>query len=519
MFGRAELEQLAESGIAPAEAERQIRLLTDPPPAIRLERPCRIGDGIQRLDAAEREEARREHERVRRAGRILKFVPASGAASRMFKSLLATLAEVRADNMDSLRKASAAGNRDATEALAFLDGLRRFAFRDDLAAAMRQSGPDLERAIGDGKWRAILEHLLSGRGLDYAEQPKGLLLFHRYSDGNRTAFEEHLVEAAAFVRDDGGVCRVHFTVSPEHRARFESLLECVRPAYEKRYSVRFAVDFSVQESATDTLAVDLANAPFRSTDGRLLVRPGGHGALIANLDALGADIAQLQNVDNIVPDHLRGQTLEWKEMLVGRLSIVQRAALGHMEKLASSDSAAVEAALAFLADAFGVSAPQAVKRGGSEEKRAYALERLRRPIRVCGMVPNTGEPGGGPFWVRERDGSTTLQIVESAQVDPASSEQQAVFASSSHFNPVLLACALRDLEGRPFRLSEFVDDDAVFIARKSKDGRDLKALERPGLWNGAMAHWNTVFVEVPGICFAPVKTVNDLLRPEHQPPT
>lgn len=530
MFRSEDLKQLGELGIAAEEAERQVRLLAHPPPGIRLDRPCRVGDGIRRLSASEREEALRLHEAARRAGRIQKLVPASGAASRMFKSFLTVRNEVPESTRESLSRLASSGDRDAAEALTFLDGLERFAFYDDLEAALRRSGVDARRLARDGDWRPLADHLLTGSGLNYVELPKGLLKFHRYPDGNRTAFEEHLVEGAALARDDAGLCRAHFTVSPEHRGRFDALLAPLRSTYESRFAMQLLVSFSAQERRTDTLALDLENRPVRTSGGSLLLRPGGHGALIGNLDALGADIVQIQNIDNVVPDHLREQTLEWKRLLIGHLAAVEDATFRHLEALSAEREGLVvgatgepgrdvlEPCLAFVEERLSVSVPESIRRGAPAELRAFLVARLERPLRVCGMVPNSGEPGGGPFWVRDRDGSTTLQIVESAQVDASSREQQTIFASSSHFNPVLLACAVRDRRGRPFRLVDFVDQDAVFISRKSKDGRELKALERPGLWNGAMAHWNTVFVEVPGICFTPVKTVNDLLRPEHQPP-
>ncbi len=514
MFESGDLRQLAELGISTAEAERQLHLFAHPPRSIDIDRPCRLGDGIRALDDPEVAEARRHHDAACRRGRLSKFVPASGAASRMFQSLLAVRnAPEPIDRQAALARA-ARGDRDAAELLVFLDGLPRFAFYDDLRAAATRMRFDLAELAARGAAREILDVLLSPQGLDYASLPKGLLKFHRAATETRTAFEEHLVEAASYVRDAAGRCRVHLTVSPEHRDRFRALLEAVRPAYERRFDAELAVTFSEQKPSTDTLAVDLDNQPWRTGDGRLLLRPGGHGALIENLNDLGADIVQLQNIDNIAPDHLRPQTVFWKEVLSGHLLAVQEVVYRHLTALhaAPDDGAVLGEALGFAENALGLSLAET-----GAARRDLLVARLDRPLRVVGVVRNTGEPGGGPFWVRGADGRITLQIVESAQVDRESPQQRARFETATHFNPVNMVCAVRDWRGQPFDLRRFVDPDAVFIARKSKDGRQLKALERPGLWNGGMAEWNTIFVEIPLVNFTPVKTVNDLLRPEHQP--
>ncbi|HQQ79608.1 MAG TPA: DUF4301 family protein, partial [Thermoanaerobaculia bacterium] len=356
-----------------------------------------------------------------RAGRLTKFVPASGAASRMFAFLLA-------------------GGEETAERKRFFESREAFAFGSsgDLAAL--------------------------------AARPKALVPFHTYADGPRTPFEEHLHEAAGTVRDAAGLCRVHFTVSPEHRKAFEDRLAEVRPRVERATGARFSVSFSEQSPATDTIAGGADGGPFRTASGGLLFRPGGHGALLKNLGDVaraGGDVVLVKNVDNVVPDARRGPTLLWKRLLTGLLVKLER-----------------------------------------ESRRD-------RPIRVCGVVRNEGEPGGGPFWVSGPRGET-LQIVESAQVDLADPAQAAIWKTATHFNPVDLACSLRDALGQPFDLGPFVDESAVFIAEKTHEGMPLKALERPGLWNGAMAFWETVFVEVPKETFAPVKTVLDLLRPEHR---
>jgi hypothetical protein len=483
LFSPTDLSQMAELGIAPAEALRQIELFRNPPPFTRVLRACRVGDGIRTLPkAAEPWLLARFEEAVRR-GRVSKLVPASGAATRMFKELLADLND-------------GAEGPPPPEVRTFLDNLPRFAFFEDLA--------DVRTADR----REILEHLLTEKGLNYAELPKGLLKFHRYPDGPRTPFEEHLVEAADVTRDAEGNCRLHFTVSPQHRERFEALLEEVRGRYEAQYNCRFDVSFSHQQRSTDTIAVDPENRPFRQDDGTLLFRPGGHGALLGNLAGLGWDIVLLKNIDNVVPDGRKPAVNGWKKALSGYLLAIQERVFRVLERL-EADPAALEEASKLVEVELSRPIPSGV------DQRQFVIEALNRPLRVCGVVRNQGEPGGGPFWVEDERGQLSLQIVESSQIDPE--VRQEMLAGSTHFNPVDVVCALRDRNGAPYDLHQFVDPTTVFISSKSHEGRPLKALERPGLWNGAMAGWNTVFVEVPDETFAPVKTVLDLLRPEHQP--
>ena len=409
--------RIAAQGLTVEEVERQAALLRNPPPAVRLLRPCTAGDGVTRIGDGERAELLALAAEAARAGRLSKFVPASGAASRMFEFL--------------------ARDPDHPDARRFRDHASSFAFdAGDLPALLAL--------------------------------PKGLLPFHRYAGGVRTPFEEHLVEAAATVWDSTGVCRVHVTVPPGHRAAFEAALERARPRLEGETGAIFEVRFSEQSPSTDTVAIDERGRLFRDSEGRLLFRPGGHGALLKNLAESGGDVVLVKNIDNVVPDDLRAPTILWKRLLAGCLVRLERTTT-----------------------------------------RA-------RPLRVCGVVRNEGEPGGGPFWVQGPRGETH-QIVESAQVDLANPEQAAIFRAATHFNPVDLACSLRNASGRPFELPRFVDERAVFIAKKTHEGRTLFAFERPGLWNGAMAHWETLFVEVPKETFAPVKTALDLLRPEHQP--
>ncbi|MBI1816628.1 MAG: DUF4301 family protein [Deltaproteobacteria bacterium] len=517
-FTEQDLVQLARRGVKIDEARRQLELLRHPPPFIRLDRPCTAGDGIHVLSAADEQAAVRQYADACGSGRVLKFVPASGAASRMFRTLLSAR-----DRGGEVRRAetaarAATGDAAAQEMLAFMDGLTRFAFCEDLRRAMTRDGLDLDALDRAGWFDGILEYLLTPKGLDYAARPKGLLQFHRYGSDSRTPFEEHLVEAAAYARDRDGRCRLHFTVSPQHRSGFVQLLERIAPVYERVHNAHFEVDFSAQKDSTDTIAAEIDGRPFRTIDGQLLFRPGGHGALIQNLNDLHGDVIFIKNIDNVVPDHLKADTIHWKQVLGGYLVMMQQRIFAQRAALAADARKpdAFDAAMRLLKE-LHVSVPPTLAASGGAALRAFLIEQLDRPLRVCGMVRNTGEPGGGPFWVRDRRGQVSVQIVESAQVDPDSLEQQAIFSESTYFNPVDLVCGVRDWQGRPFDLTRCVDADAVFIARKSQDGRELKALELPGLWNGAMAQWTAIFVEVPITTFNPVKTVNDLLRSEHQP--
>ncbi len=513
LFSARDLRQMAGMGIAPEEAARQVELFRNPPPYTRVLRPCRPGDGIRALSLADHDEFLGHFDAAARRGRTAKFVPASGAATRMFKDLLAYLA-------------GSSGAGPSAPVRTFFDNLPRFAFYETLAAALGANGIDLDDAVRNGDWRVVLRCLLERPGLGYADLPKGVLPFHRYPEGARTPFEEHLVEAAAIDRDEDGLCLLHFTVSPEHQDEFERLLDRVRPGLEERFDCRFEVSFSTQRHSTDTLAVDPQNRPFRTEDGALLFRPGGHGALIDNLNELGRDgwdIVLLKNIDNVVPDDRKPVVHLWKRLLGGCLLVVREAAFVHLDRLEALDGVRGEQAEAVLREAGGFletelcrPLPAGLTRAEPQERQHFLMDALDRPIRVCGVVRNQGEPGGGPFWVESPSGGISPQIVETSQIDPKNPEQQAALKASTHFNPVDIVCGLRDRLGHRYDLHRYVDPSTVFIAEKSYEGRPLKALERPGLWNGAMAGWNTVFVEVPDDTFAPVKTVLDLLRPEHQ---
>ena len=517
-FSDQDIKEIKQMGMSLIEVQSQIERFKKGASYLKLDRPCTIGDGIRSIPEEEARRLAALYQDLGPARGLTKFVPASGAASRMFKTLLRCHRVHEQLHRGTIASLAQKGDQDSYYLLTFMDHVRDFAFYGDLVSAMAKDGIDAEAQLSSGQFKEIADYLLTPKGLNYGQSPKGLLQFHTYGQGTRTAFEEHLVEAVDYVKDNMGLCRLHFTVSKEHRKRFQALWEAVGTRYEKELEVRFQVDFTLQDRSTDTIAVDQGNRPFRLRDGSLLFRPAGHGALIENLNHLRGDIVFIKNIDNVVPDRLKGHTSFWKKVLAGCLLEIQQRVFSYLKRLTSgaADKALLDECLQFANKELSLRPALNQNASSHGARQDFLVSMLHRPLRVCGVVRNQGEPGGGPFWVRAKDGSLSLQVVESVEVDPLSKEQKEIQASSTHFNPVDIVCALRDFKGRPFDLKAYVDTDAFFISEKSKDGRELRALELPGLWNGAMAYWNTVFVEVPVITFNPVKTVNDLLRKEHQ---
>jgi hypothetical protein len=516
---------LRSHGISEERALGQLGIFRAGQKYTQLERACTLNDGIVRLSQTEIESLSAAYSAAAAQGRALQFVPASGAATRMFKGLLATLNREVRPALAALAK-EASQNADAKETLAWFNALPRFPFFAQLRSALAEQGRDLDALMEAKDYVPILEALLTPHGLGLAALPKALVPFHAYADGAHTALEEHLAEAAGLVRDRNGVCRLHFTVSPEHEQEILAALEAARRRYESS-GIRFEIGLSQQKPSTDTLAADQENAPIRNADNTLSLRPGGHGALLENLYHTGGDIVFIRNIDNVVPERLRSGILARRKALGGYLLNLQERAGSYLSRLRSGDADEnlIEEAAHFAGQRLCAVPPESMQGlpdGAASDaaalaaKAAYLIRILDRPLRVCAMVRNQGEPGGGPFWVRAKDGTLRPQIVESAQVDTGSSAQRKIAESATHFNPVDLVCALRDPKGGLYKLQDFVDPDAFFISSKSKDGKTLKALELPGLWNGSMAFWNTVFVEMPVEAFNPVKTVNDLLRPNHR---
>ena len=515
-FNLEDLEQIRSMGLSPEKVLAQIESFKKGFPFLQLEKPCTVGDGIEVPAPEQLESCGQAFDRARLSGRAMKFVPASGAASRMFRLFLAFARERGAVREKEVAARAEKGDADAKAMLRFMRGIKDFPFFEDLKASMARDGADVEEQIRAGEFTQIMAYLFTPKGLDLPNLSKGLIKFHAYG-GNRTRtpFEEHLVEAVEYVRDRHGTTRIHFTVSPEHEKKIRLHVEDAKTRFQGP-DTAFDVTFSTQSPSTDTIAVDMENRPFRDSRGRLVFRPGGHGALLANLDRPGGDMVFIKNIDNVLPDHRKEDTYRYKKALAGLLLEFQEKVFFHLGRLLAPpvEDRQLEEAASFARRRLAFSLPEEAPR---EEKIARLLSRLNRPIRVCGMVKNEGEPGGGPFWVRHRDGTLSRQIVEASQVDMSSPGQRKIWQSSTHFNPVDLVCALRDPQGKPFKLQEFIDPDTGFISTKSLEGRDLKALELPGLWNGAMAGWNTLFVEVPLTTFSPVKTLLDLLRKEHQP--
>ena len=516
MFTENDQAQIAAQGISNEQIDRQIQHFVAGFPYLTAIRAATIGDGMVRVDNEKLITYTRRFDEVAGDYSLMKFVPASGAATRMFKSLFAAMDGKSDKSVD-----------------AFFEQIKEFAFYDDLKSAMAVKEQDITTV----DHATVLRFLLTDEGLDYGNLPKGLLKFHRYPDGPRTPVEEHLVEGAAYANANGLV-RIHFTVSPEHHERFEKLLVEEKPDYEAWLGVAYDVTFSEQKKSTDTISVDLNNQPFRNADrngddvalraGSLLFRPAGHGALIENLNDIDADIVFIKNIDNVVPDAIRDVTVTYKKVLAMVLIDAQQQLFRLQELLEQSDTSEAdepgeEVSDGYLAEAdeflkmtLYTNPPENFDTYSKADKVAYFNRKFDRPIRVCGMVPNVGEPGGGPFWAMNADGSSSLQIVESAQFDMSNPDQRAIFDTATHFNPVDLVCGLKNRHNQKYDLPAYRDMQTGFITQKSKDGKDLKAQELPGLWNGAMADWNTIFVEVPLITFNPVKTVNDLLRDEHQ---
>jgi hypothetical protein len=505
MFTKEDLQDLKERGIPQTDIEKQLQYFREGFPFLPIARPATPGDGILRPKPDTEEDFIKLYESKLGDESILKFVPASGAATRMFKDLYAFSGGNRSE---PVRK-SVAG---------FISGLGRFAFYKELLSCMDKRGVTGDSLTTDDDQVKVIECLLDKDGMNYGNMPKGLLAFHSYGDHSRTAFEEHLVEGALYCRGNNNTVKIHLTVSPEHRQAFEEVFRRVADRYEEQFGTKFSVGFSVQKPSTDTIAVDSGNRPFRDEDGRLVFRPGGHGSLLENLDELEAGLIFIKNIDNVVPDHFRGDSIRYKKVLGGMMISFRERIMDYMRVISTSRNnhrGLVDEIMTFLEDELCLVPPRGHDQWDSEAKRRYIISKLDRPLRICGMVKNVGEPGGGPFWVKNRDGSVSLQIVESSQINLSNPLMKKLFNASTHFNPVDLVCSVTDYHGRKYDLHRFRDPKTGFISSKSVGGKELKALELPGLWNGSMADWNTVFVEVPISTFNPVKTVNDLLRPEH----
>ncbi len=484
MFTRKDQEFIEHNGLTPYAVESQLQIFSEGIPPLDIIGPAVPGNGIVCLDKQQQDKLVERFDSWN--GSRIKFVPASGAASRMFKDLFSAVETLRNDKQAVLSE----------PVHTFFRHLNEFAFYPILSG---MKGFDPSHPL------KILQLLLEEEGLNYGSLPKGLIPFHKYPDGPRTPFQEHLVESALCDTPTGETVNVHFTVSPEHEPLFAALLKEIRGKYQKRFGMDINVTFSTQSPSTNTLAVDMQNRPFRTKDGSLVLRPGGHGALLENLNTLTQDMVFIRNIDNVVPEASLEPVIHWRKVLAGFLLRCRRQVYKYIGELKNhADPFRLREMADFLEQTFGITHPPME----GEAFRSYLFSKLNRPVRVCGMVSSTGDPGGGPFRVRDKDGSGSLQILESIQLNGKKYD-------STHFNPVDIVCSFKDYDGKVYYLPDFRDDDARFILHKSLEGRELKALELPGLWNGSMGGWNTAFVEVPLSTFNPVKTINDLLRKEH----
>ncbi len=505
MLSQQDLKQISLRGITEEQVEHQLDEIKKGFPFLKIEAAASVGKGIMSPTEDEMHKYLSIWDTyLNGSHKIVKFVPASGAASRMFKNLYAFL--------------DADYDKPTTEfEKEFFENIKKFAFKKELCNTCKvNTGKCVTCLVDNGEYKEIVANLLEDKGLNYGRLPKGLLLFHNYEEGPRTPMEEHLVEAALYAKSEGKA-NVHFTVSHDHLELFKQKVSEKADLYAEKFGVEYNISFSEQKANTDTIAANLDNTAFRNEDGSLLFRPGGHGALIENLNDIDADVIFIKNIDNVVPDRFKDDTVKYKKLLAGILIDLQARAFAYLNLLDTGNytHAQLEEIIRFVQRDLCCRRTD-IKELEDADLVIYLRNKLNRPMRVCGMVKNVGEPGGGPFLCYNHDGTVSLQILESSQIDKSNEEYVRMFKEGTHFNPVDLVCATKDYKGRPFHLPDFVDKSTGFISSKSKNGKELKALELPGLWNGAMSDWNTVFVEVPISTFNPVKTVNDLLREQHQ---
>jgi len=512
MFTKNDLDQFKVKGISLETIESQLDHFRKGFPPVLLESPAVLGNGIIQLSSSEADKFISGYESARKKLKIVKFVPASGAATRMFKDLFGFIEKAASGKSQSALLEESAFVRE------FVDRIENFAFTGDIKEISKKRGTELDKLITQGKISEILNIVLSQDGLGYGNLPKGLIKFHNYGKFNRTAFEEHMAEGADYAISENSQVRIHMTVSPEFMDTFSAHFTRKKAIYENLFNVGISVDFSVQKPSTDTIAVDPHNNPFRNEKNEILFRPGGHGALLENLNEIDADIIFIKNIDNVAPDRVKKNTNRFKKLLAGILLDYQARIFNYIH-IVEEENPGFDTLLEicdFLKQAGCRFNKKEMEGLTDDQVRERLLSRLKRPVRVCGMVKNEGERGGGPFWVLDKHNNSSLQVVETSQVDFSDYKQKEILNKSTHFNPVDLVCGIRDHKGSKFDLAGFKDPSTGFISEKSFGGRPVKAQELPGLWNGAMAEWNTLFVEVPIKTFTPVKTINDLLRPEHQ---
>lgn len=511
-YTKEDLHNFKHRGTKAEAIDRQLANFKKGFDYIDLAEPATTDNGIIRTSPEEEEHLIETYEQAREHSDITKMVPASGSATRMFKDLFAFMDNYHGTTEEFLDFVQ---HKEPGSMHYFFEKLNELPFYEHLANVMWKDGKDINKMIEKREFNEILKYILSKKGLNYGNTPKGLIDFHIYRDFVRTAFDEHIVEAAMYANNDKKA-RVHFTVSEEYQAMFQARLKKVTKIFEKMFGVKYDVSFSIQKTSTDTVSIDADGNLLRDENGEIIFRPGGHGALIHNLNELDADIIFIKNVDNVIPDRAKNDTVRFKKVLAGILLDVQQKVFDFLHILNKKPSEEQLLEIESYLTSIGYKEAEDKTFKDQKERIKHLQSLLDRPIRVCGMVKNQGEPGGGPFWVKTKDGSSRLMIIESAQINMKDKGQKEIFEKSTHFNPVDIVCAIKDYKGKKFNLEKFIDEEQGFITDKSYKGKDIKVQELPGLWNGAMANWITVFVEVPLSTFTPVKTVFDLFRFEHR---
>ena len=511
-FTPLDFAQIQEHGILLQNIQNQLDFFKNGIAKTVLVEPATVSNGILKLSENDFQQKADFFDANKSNFKLVKFVPASGAASRMFKFLSEFLNDFDVEN----ESINAYVNRKKDSELSiFIVGLEKFPFFKEVDAKLKEIFPDFDNLESDYKNFNFIKMLLSSEHFDFANKPKAILPFHKYSTHVATPIEEHLYECVYYSSSNGS-SNLHFTVSETHQKDFENIINAIKGEIEKETDTKINISFSYQNKKTDAISVDFSNRPFRDASGKLTFRPGGHGALIENLNNLDADIIFIKNIDNVIQNHKEINIL-YKKVLAGILIELQQQIFNYLNDIEKNEELDLSEIIAFAKKSLNIKFPDGFSKYTLENKISYVQNILDRPIRICGMVKNEGDTGGGPFWVRDSEGTVSLQIVETSQIDLANADQARILANATHFNPVDLVCGLRNHRNQKFDLAQFVDYNSGFIVEKNKDGAPLKGYELPGLWNGAMAKWITVFVEVPLITFNPVKTVNDLLKPAHQP--
>ncbi len=508
-FSEKDNQQLISKGIAKDKVLGQIESFKEGIPFVNLDKAAIVTEGISKFSDDEEKELVDNFENSKKDLTLLKFVPASGAASRMFKAFFSFL-EKYDPKEESIEDYFSRTEDKAVKT--FLDGMKDLPFYEIIEKRIKGKATTKGEEL-----YLFIEDMLRDTGLNYGFYPKGLLPFHNYGDFAATPFEEHLKEAALYASTNKEA-NLHFTISEQHGDMFNAEFDKIKERVSASTNTSFNVSYSFQKPSTDTIAVTMDNDLFRNADGSLLFRPGGHGALIENLNEQDADVIFIKNIDNVIKDEFINTVADSKKVLAGLLLKVQEKAFKYaaiLDENKDLEEGLISEIQVFVEKGLNVKFNESFENASVSEKIETLKSKINRPIRICGMVKNEGDPGGGPFWINDRNG-ISLQIIESAQVDVDDKDQFGIMSNATHFNPVDLICGVKNYKGEKYNLLEFVDEKQGFITEKTKDGKELKALELPGLWNGAMAFWNTIFVEVPIITFNPVKTVTDLLKPAHQ---